>query len=121
MWLSRLLLEGYSCVDPKRVQARLADEALYALALYIYSLQPPPNSNRFDEGAAAGQKIFQREGCVNCHTPPLYTSNKLTLAAGYIPPKDAPATLDILRLSVGTHPGLALNTAREPATTKCRR
>jgi hypothetical protein len=101
-------------LDPgtKRVQARLPDEALYALALYIYSLQPPPNSNRFDEGAAAGQKIFQREGCVNCHTPPLYTSNKLTLAAGYIPPKDAPTTLDILRLSVGTHPGLALTTRK---------
>jgi hypothetical protein len=96
----------------KRVQARLPDEALYALALYIYSLQPPPNSDRFNERAAAGQKIFQREGCVNCHTPPLYTSNKLTLAAGYMPPKDAPATLDMLRLSVGTDPGLALKTRK---------
>ena len=96
----------------KRVQARLPDEALYALALYIESLQPPPNPNRFDDRAAAGQKIFQREGCVTCHTPPLYTSNKLTLAAGYMPPKDAPATLDILRLSVGTDPGLALKTRK---------
>jgi mono/diheme cytochrome c family protein len=73
--------------------------------LYIESLQPPLNPNRFDERAAAGQQIFQREGCVNCHTPPLYTSNKLTLAAGYMPPKDASATLDVLRLSVGTDPG----------------
>jgi hypothetical protein len=104
----------YHMLSPatKRVQARLSDEALYALALYIYSLQPPPNPNRFDERAAAGQKIFQREGCVNCHTPPLYTSNKLTLAAGYLPPKDAPATLDIMRLSIGTDPGLALKTRK---------
>src|SRR5205807_4174489 len=35
--------------DTKRVQARLPDEALYALALYIYSLQPPANPNAFDE------------------------------------------------------------------------
>jgi hypothetical protein len=104
----------YHLLDPgtTRVQARLPDEALYALALYIYSLQPPPNPNRFDERAAAGQKIFQREGCVYCHTPPLYTSNKLTLAAGFTPPKDVPATLDILPLSVGTDPGLALKTRK---------
>lgn len=96
----------------RRVQVRLPDEALYALALYIDFLQPPANPNRFDERAAAGQKIFQREGCVNCHTPPLYTSNKLTLAAGYTPPHDAPATLDILRISIGTEPGLALKTRK---------
>jgi len=61
---------------------------------------------------AAGQKIFQPEGCVNCHTPPRYTSNKLTLAAGYIPPNDAPATVGILRLSVGIDLGLALKTRK---------
>jgi hypothetical protein len=98
--------------DTKRVQARLSDEALYALALYIYSLQPPPNPNPFDDKAKAGQKIFAREGCVMCHTPPLYTSNKLTLALGFTPPKDVPATLDILPISVGTDPGLALKTRK---------
>lgn len=96
----------------KRIQARPPDEALYALALYIYSLQPPPNPNRFDKRAGAGQKIFQQEGCVGCHIPPLYTSNKLTLALGFTPPKDAPAALDILRLSIGTEPGLALATRK---------
>ena len=96
----------------RRVQARLPDEALYALALYVESLQPPPNPNRSDERAAAGSKIFQREGCPNCHTPPLYTSNKLTLAAGYTPLNNPPATLDILRLSLGTDPGLALKTRK---------
>ena len=44
--------------------------------------KPPPNPNPFDETAAAGKKIFEREGCVGCHTPGLYTNNKLTLATG---------------------------------------
>ncbi len=96
----------------RRVQARLSDEALFALATYIYSLRPPSNPNTIDERAIAGQKIFAREGCPRCHTPPLYTSNKLTLAQGFEPPADAPATLDILRISVGTDPGLALKTRK---------
>jgi hypothetical protein len=98
--------------DTKRVQARLSDEALYALALYIYSLQPPPNPNPFDEKARLGREVFAREGCAMCHTPPLYTNNKLTLAEGFTPPKDVPSTLDILRISVGTDPGLALGTRK---------
>ncbi len=104
----------YHVVSPttKRVQARLPDEALYALGLYIYSLKPPPNPNPLDEKAKAGERIFAREGCTMCHTPPLYTSNKLTLAQGFIPPKDSPASLDIFRISVGTDPGLALETRK---------
>jgi hypothetical protein len=96
----------------RRFQTRLPDAALYAMALYVYSLEPPPNPNRFDERAAAGEQIFQREGCASCHTPPLYTSNKLTLAQGFVPPSDTPGSLDILRLSVGTDPGLALKTRK---------
>jgi hypothetical protein len=42
-----------------RVQARLSDEALYALARYIYSLEPPPNPNPRDDKAVAGERIFQ--------------------------------------------------------------
>ena len=98
--------------ETRRVGSRLPDEALYALALYIYSLQPPLNPNKFDEKAQAGQKIFTREGCPACHTPPLYTSNKVTLAQGFNPASDAPTALDILRVSVGTDPGLALGTRK---------
>src|SRR5215471_6660036 len=96
----------------ERVRARLPDEALYALALYVYSLQPPNDPNRFDEKAAAGQKIFVREGCPTCHTPPLYTNNQLTLAEGFIPPNDKPDTLDVVPVSVHTDPGLALKTRK---------
>ena len=95
----------------KRVQTRLPDEALYALAFYIYSLKPPPNPNPFDEQARAGERIFARE-CAACHTPPLYTNNQLTLAEGFTPPKDKPASLDVLPISVGTDPGLALKTRK---------
>jgi hypothetical protein len=95
----------------RRVQARLPDEALYALAMYLYSLDPPKNPNVLDEPAQAGRKIFEREGCAGCHTPPLYTNNKLTLARGFVP-KQPPSTLDILPLSVGTDPGLALQTRK---------
>jgi len=96
----------------KTIRGRLPDAALYALALYIYSLKPPPNPNPFDSQAAAGKEIFSRQGCVACHTPPLYTNNKLTLAEGFTPPKDKPASLDILPISVRTDPGLALKTRK---------
>jgi hypothetical protein len=65
---------------------RYSDEQAYALALYIYSLQPPPNPNRPDSNTARGEKVFQREGCTACHTPPLYTNNKLTPAGDFKPP-----------------------------------
>jgi hypothetical protein len=96
----------------RRVTARVSDEALYALALYIYSLKPPPNPNTLDVKAQAGLQVFRREGCIGCHVPPLYTNNKLTLAEGFTPPKEHPSSLDILPISVGTDPGLALKTRK---------
>ena len=94
-------------------QARLPDEALYALALYIQSLQPPRNPNPYNDDARVGEQLFRSEGCVGCHVPPLYTNNKLTLAQGFTPPKDKTATLDVLPISVGTDPGLALDTRKD--------
>ncbi len=91
---------------------RSSDEQLYALGLYIYSLQPPPNPNPFDERARRGQRIFQQQGCVGCHTPPLYTNNKLTPAPGFKVPEDLRKTDDIMDVSVGTDPGLATQTRR---------
>ncbi|MBV8571502.1 MAG: hypothetical protein JO319_12870 [Acidobacteriaceae bacterium] len=98
--------------DPNHTGGRYSDEQLYALALYIYSLKPPPNPNKFDAVAARGQKVFEREGCARCHTPPLYTNNKLTLAEGFTPPPGADKNYNILFISVGTDPNLALKTRR---------
>ena len=92
--------------------SRYSDEQLYALALYVYALQPPPNPNQFDALAQRGQKVFQREGCAGCHTPPLYTNNKLTPAEGFTVPEDHPNKYDILPISVGTDSSLALRTRR---------
>jgi hypothetical protein len=81
---------------------RPSDEQLYALALYIYSLQPPPNLNKFDAVAARGKEVFEREGCVMCHTPPLYTNNKLTPAGKFQIPEDHLKRYGILDYRVGT-------------------
>jgi CxxC motif-containing protein (DUF1111 family) len=56
----------------RRILYRFPDELLFALAQYIYSLEPPQNPNLGDPRAAAGKKVFDREGCGGCHTPPLY-------------------------------------------------
>ena len=96
----------------RRIPMRAPDEALYALAQYLYSLQPPPNPNRSDPRIAEGQAIFAREGCAACHAPPLYTNNKLTLADGFTPPPGSVEGLDVVRVSVGTEPSLALRTRK---------
>jgi hypothetical protein len=49
----------------------------------------------------------------------LYTSNKLTLAQGFIPPKDVPPTLDILPISVGTDQDWPWARVRGPVITRC--
>jgi hypothetical protein len=97
---------------PAEKLERYSDEQLYALALYIYSLQPPPNPNRFDALAQRGQKVFQAQGCGGCHTPPLYTNNKLVPAPGFTVPKDHAGKYDILDVPVGTDAGLTLKTRR---------
>ena len=97
--------------DPN-VGGRYSDEQLYALALYIYSLKPPPNPNKFDAAAARGEKLFGREGCSVCHTAPLYTNNKLTPADGFAIPAEHRANYEILPISVGTDPDLTLKTRR---------
>jgi len=92
--------------------ARYSDEQLYALALYLYSLKPPPNPNRRTPVAVQGEKVFEREGCATCHTPPLYTNNRLTPAVGFTVPDEHRTRFAILSISVGTDPGLTLTTRR---------
>jgi RoxA-like, cytochrome c-like len=97
--------------DPS-TRTRYSDEQLYALALFVYSLQPPPNPNKFDALAARGQEVFQREGCAVCHNPPMYTNNKLTPAEGFKVPQDHLKKYEILSTSVGTDPDLTMKTRR---------
>jgi len=48
---------GGELPDPS-TESRYSDEQLYALALFVYSLKPPPNPNRFDDVAARGQRVL---------------------------------------------------------------
>ena len=99
--------------DPqRRILYRMPDELLFALAEYLFSLEPPPNPNAAHPRATAGRQVFEREGCANCHTPPFYTNNKLTLAKGFSLPPDHPNRADVMPLSVGTDPNLALKTRK---------
>ena len=98
--------------EARRIRFRFADETLFALAQYILSLEPPRNPNLGDPRSAAGRRVFDREGCGGCHAPPHYTNNKLTLASGFTPQRDHPLHEDILPISVGTDPNLALKTRK---------
>lgn len=96
----------------RQIRSRFSDEVLFALAAYLFALEPPPNPNLRDPRISAGKRVFESQGCGSCHTPPLYTNNKLTLAEGFEAPKDHPLASDIMNVSVGTDPGLALKTRK---------
>ena len=92
---------------------RYSDAQLYALTQYIYSLKPPENPNHFpEELLKRGEQLFIEQGCVTCHTPPLYTNNMLTPVDGFDPPKEHLETYDIFNVSVETDPGTSLLSRR---------
>ena len=93
-------------------RTRYSDQQLFALALYVYSLQPPSNPNKLDASAARGRQVFAREGCARCHTPPLYTNNRLTPADGFTPAAEQAKEYQIQPASLHTDPRLALGTRR---------
>lgn len=97
--------------DPS-TRGRYGDEQLYALSLYLYSLRPPQNPNKFDALAARGKRVFEQQKCGNCHSAPLYTNNHLTPAEGFRVPEEHHKKYDILSVVVGTDPYLTLKTRR---------
>jgi hypothetical protein len=97
----------------RRVRFRYADEVLYAIGVFLWSLEPPKNPDPVSpQLVTRGEQIFRRESCVKCHVPPNYTTGKLTLAQGWQPPNDHPNRDDVLPLSVGTDPALGLKTRK---------
>jgi mono/diheme cytochrome c family protein len=92
---------------------RFTDAQAYALARYLYSLDPLPSPHEYDgETLALGERVFIEQGCVTCHPPPLFTNNELTPAVGFEPPEDHYDRLPIFDVSVETDPGLTLYTRR---------
>jgi mono/diheme cytochrome c family protein len=104
--------DGFKTLPDPKSLVRFSDAQLYALALYLYSLKPPPNPNRPDSTSAAGERVFRREGCANCHTPPLYTNNKLIPADGFSVPLEHRGKYDILDVRIGLDSYSTLHTRR---------
>lgn len=92
---------------------RYSDAQLYALTQYLYSLKPPVNPNKLDKTLIKeGSIAFQKASCVTCHTPPLFTNNKLTPVNGFDPPADHLKRYDIFNISVETDSVTALYSRR---------
>jgi hypothetical protein len=98
-------------LNPKAL-SRYSDEQLFALVQFLTSLEPPSNPNPSVRLASKGKSIFRREGCAQCHTPPLYSNNRLTPAIGFRVPAEHRTKYDILNVTVGTDPGLTMQTRR---------
>ena len=100
--------------DPEKSELlRYSDAQLYAVAKFIYALKPPVNPNPPPPALVEkGKQIFARENCTECHTPPLYSNNKLTPAKGFTVPKEHFLKYDIYDESLETDPGLPLYTRR---------
>ena len=94
------------------IRGRYSDDQLYALALYLSSLTPPRNPHSLDELAQRGQHIFESQECGRFHTPPEFTSNKLTPVDGFEIPDQHHEKYAIEPESLGTAPRLALATRR---------
>lgn len=97
--------------DPKSL-VRSSDEQLWALALFLESLEPPTNPNPRTAAARRGSVLFESEGCSRCHTPPLYTNDRLVVADGYEPTREELTRLRPVQRGIGTDPGLTLRTRR---------
>lgn len=92
---------------------RFSDAQAYALSKYLYSLKPMANPVRAPQQLIdRGKILFEEESCIDCHTPPFYSSNKLSPVPGFTPTKEDKAKYDILDIGVKTDPGLALYSRR---------
>lgn len=69
--------------------------------------EAPAESQHLRRSRAARGTHLPSAGLAGCHTPPLYTNNKLTPAKGSEVPEDLRKSDDILDVSVGTDPTLA--------------
>lgn len=92
--------------------ARYSDEQLYALSLFVYSLQPPANPNRASQLARGGQRVFEREGCATCHPPPRYTNNRLSPVRQFKVPEQHRRRFAVDPMLIGSDPELTLTTRR---------
>ncbi len=119
-WIAHLPVRS-AAEDPRTAQRR---RDVCDRQVHVYSLEPPANPNKPDAHSARGEQVFKRAGCSSCHTPPLYTNNKLVPVDGFSRlnhPQSPPAADVMTGVRVGLDPGLAFARARAPAFTRYRR
>ncbi len=108
-------LHKFMSEEARRIPRRHSDDAMYAIGRYVYSLEPPANPNKPDAHSARGEQVFKRSGCGSCHTPPLYTNNKLVPVEGFSRldhPQSPPASDVMTGARIGLDSGLALRTRK---------
>lgn len=91
------------------------DDVLFALGMFIYSLEPAENpmKNQLNPRfVARGKAIFEEENCVRCHKAPDYSGDKVMPVHGYSVPRNHPFQNRIRRARIDTDSGLALKTRK---------
>ena len=93
----------------------IEDDVLFALAMFLYSLEPAENpmKHRLNPALVArGREVFEQQDCARCHKPPDYSGDWLMPVGGYEVPEDHPLKDRIRRAPIDTDPGLALKTRK---------
>jgi len=94
------------------------EEVALAIDKYLTSLQPVESpwleEGKFSQEALQGQKIFNKAGCVNCHSGPYYTNQKMyNVGTGTGREKDVkfdtPTLIEIWRTAPYLYDGRAEN------------
>ncbi len=101
--------------DAPRPLFHFDDDVLFALAMFLYSLEPAENPMRETLNpalVARGREVFEREDCRRCHEPPDYSGSKLLPVEGFDVDKEHPFKNLIYPTHLDTDPGLALNTRK---------
>jgi mono/diheme cytochrome c family protein len=104
--------EDFATLPDPATLTRSSDEQLYALALFLASLAPPPNPNPVDAAARRGAAIFDAQGCGRCHAPPHYTNDRLLPVPGFDAPAEHAERFAPMLRRIDTDPGLTLRTRR---------
>jgi hypothetical protein len=105
----------FQSAERRKIRSRQSDDAMYAIGKYVYALEAPANPNKPDALSARGEQVFSRSGCASCHTPPVYTNNKLVPVDGFARidhPHSPPASDVLTGARVGLDSGLALRTRK---------
>ena len=104
-WASNYFFSSSSAIPDAEITAvsdsmRYSDEEAYAFALYVYSLEPPPNPDRPNALTRKGAAVFEREGCPVCHTRHFTQATKFFPQGDFQPPAHHRARYNIFGMPI---------------------